>query len=123
MQTICGADLVELCVLWVRFGGILCCVGQSCWNCVMCGQSWWNCVMFGAELMELCDVWGELVELCRRCVGSVGGIVQTMCAICFELRTIKYLSGTAVLFCTYTSCLLYEVKSQDRDFRWLWGEK
>ena len=79
--------------------------------------------MYGAELMELCDVWGELVELCRRCVGSVGGIVQTMCAICFELRTIKYLSGTAVLFCTYTSCLLYEVTSQERDFRWLWGEK
>ena len=50
----CGAELVELCDVWGRVGGIVWCVGQI----------WWNCVMCGAELVELCDVWGR-----------VGGIV------------------------------------------------
>ena len=50
----CGAQLVELCDVWGTFGGIVCCVGQS----------WWNCVICGADLVELCDVWGR-----------VGGIV------------------------------------------------
>jgi hypothetical protein len=47
----------------------------------------------------VCDVWGR-----------VGGIVKTICAICFELRTINYLSGTPVHFCTYsgTCRLVYE---------------
>jgi hypothetical protein len=36
--------------------------------------------------------------------------VKTMCALCFEFRRIKYLSGTPVHFCTYsgTSRLVYE---------------
>jgi hypothetical protein len=57
--------------------------------------------------------------------GRVGGIVKTLCAICFKFRTIKYLSGTLVHFCTYsgTSRLVYEATSEVRDFRRLWVEK
>ena len=69
------------------------------------GQIWWNCKD---------DVWGR-----------VGGIVKTMCAICFEFRRIKYLSGTPVHFCTYsgTSRLVYEATSTEPDFKRLWVEK
>jgi hypothetical protein len=69
------------------------------------GQIWWNCED---------DVWGR-----------VGGIVKTRCAICFEFRTIKYLSGTPVYFYTYSgkSRLVYEATIEVRDFRRLWVEK
>ena len=81
----CGADLVKLCDVWGRDGGIVqtVCGAELVELCRRCmGQSWWNCAD---------GVWGR-----------VDAIVQTVCAICFELRTILYLSGTAVHFCTYT---------------------
>ena len=30
---ICVAELVELCDVWSRVGGIVCCVEQIWWNC------------------------------------------------------------------------------------------
>jgi len=59
------------------------------------------------------------------CLGRVGGIVKTMCAICCEFRRIKCLLGTPVHFCMHngTSRLVYEATSQVRDFRRLWVEK
>jgi len=56
------------------------------------------------------------------CGGRVGGIEIMMCAICFELWNIKYLSGTPVHFCMYigTSRLVYGSTSHVLVFRMLW---
>ena len=51
---LCGADLVELCDVWVDLVELCNVWEQSCWDCAICG----------AVLVELIDIWGR-----------VGGIV------------------------------------------------